>query len=149
MKPDSTAVCAGVLTNGGLNATTTMTPGLGTVQSVEAGGAYACAIQNNNTLKCWGGYADGGYPLGKVKAVSAGAVHACAILSDDTVMCWWVINLIWPTKALKIAFSIHAACGVFHSCGLTHSYPAVARLQRLVQPACGLQVFICKAPYYM
>jgi alpha-tubulin suppressor-like RCC1 family protein len=82
-------------------------------KSLAAGAGFACAILDNNTLKCWGGNDRGQLGQGNttsvgttpgslgdalqaialgtgrtVKAVTAGAAHACAILDNDTVKCW-------------------------------------------------------------
>ncbi|MFT3772671.1 MAG: MopE-related protein [Minicystis sp.] len=87
-----------------------------TAKAVSAGGHHACAILNDNTVKCWGDnsyYGRGNLGLGDTahrgdnagemgdnlptvnlgtgktaKAISAGGDHNCAILNDDTVKCW-------------------------------------------------------------
>jgi len=83
-----------------------------TATAVSAGGAHACALLDNGTVKCWGSGAQGqlgqdstvalgdqagemaGLPavnLGAGRtatAVTTGAIHSCARLDDDTVKCW-------------------------------------------------------------
>lgn len=84
-----------------------------TVQSLSFSGSSACAILNDNTVKCWGDNAAGTLGLGDVlnrgdnagemgdnlptvdlgtgktaTAISVGAGSACAILNDGSVKCW-------------------------------------------------------------
>ena len=84
-----------------------------TAKQITVGWAHACAILNDDTLKCWGynafgqlGYGDidnRGDEAGEMgdnlptvdlgngktaKEVSAGFYHTCAILNDDTMKCW-------------------------------------------------------------
>jgi E3 ubiquitin-protein ligase HERC3 len=86
-----------------------------TAKAVAVGGSHACAILNNDQVKCWGrnffihgqlGLGDdvdrGGRPgeMGDVlptvnlgtgrtaKQLSAAADHTCAILDNDKVKCW-------------------------------------------------------------
>jgi alpha-tubulin suppressor-like RCC1 family protein len=84
-----------------------------TAKLVRAGGGFACAILDNDTLKCWGNNNDGqlgqgdrvsrglaptelgdalpAIPLGTgrtAKALAAGAWHVCALLDNSTVKCW-------------------------------------------------------------
>jgi alpha-tubulin suppressor-like RCC1 family protein len=84
-----------------------------TAKLVSAGGAFACAILDDNTTKCWGGNGSGQLGLGDinsrgdgagemdaalpvvllgtgrtVKTLSAGGTHVCAILDDSTTKCW-------------------------------------------------------------
>ena len=82
-------------------------------KSISTGAQHACAILDDNTLKCWGlnqrgqlGYGDTStrkapettttVNLGQdrtAKAVSTGNEHTCAILDDDSVKCWGLNNL--------------------------------------------------------
>ena len=78
---------------------------------LDAGDVHACAILDNDTVRCWGfggngrlGYGNttdigdtetpgsvGPVDLGvgrTAKAITAGASHTCALLDDDTVRCW-------------------------------------------------------------
>jgi alpha-tubulin suppressor-like RCC1 family protein len=82
-------------------------------KAVIAGSNFACAILDNDTLKCWGANNDGQLGQGDTtarglapselgnalpainlgtgrtpKAVVAGATHACALLDNATVKCW-------------------------------------------------------------
>jgi len=81
------------------------------LESVEAGGAYTCALAADSTAYCWGwdgtgqlGAAASGScatssgptpcsrePValaGKFTAISAGTLHTCAIAADSTAFCW-------------------------------------------------------------
>jgi alpha-tubulin suppressor-like RCC1 family protein len=84
-----------------------------TAKAIAAGYTHACAILNDNTLKCWGGNAGGQLGLGDTnhrgdvanemgdllpivplgtgrtaKAISIGAYTTCAILDNNTLKCW-------------------------------------------------------------
>jgi alpha-tubulin suppressor-like RCC1 family protein len=84
-----------------------------TVKSASAGNNHACAVLDDNTLKCWGFNSRGQLGLGdttdrgvntgqmgdwlptvelgagrSARAVAAGANHTCALLDNDTVKCW-------------------------------------------------------------
>ncbi len=84
-----------------------------TAKSISAGGSHACAILDNNTLKCWGYNQDGELGLGDLdyrgdapnemgdnlpvvnlgtgrtaKKVSCTGHHTCALLDNNTVKCW-------------------------------------------------------------
>jgi alpha-tubulin suppressor-like RCC1 family protein len=81
-----------------------------TAKALATGKKHACAILDNDTVKCWGtntygqlGSGDtisqfypiiGTYPtvdLGTgrtAKAITAGSFHTCAILDNDTLKCW-------------------------------------------------------------
>ena len=87
-----------------------------TAQSLVLGNTHACAILNDNSLRCWGYDVDGRLGVGgsgssfclqgrfnpcrksptavnlgqnkTAKFVALGDRHTCAILNDDTVRCW-------------------------------------------------------------
>ena len=86
-----------------------------TAKQVVTGSDYTCAILNDDTVKCWGGYGDAailGYgrnlddgsappttdtlDFGEddeeqpktAKQISAGTGHTCSILNDDSLVCW-------------------------------------------------------------
>ncbi len=84
-----------------------------TAKSVSVGHSHACAVLDNNTLKCWGegeygqlGQGDNndrggrnkptiaetpGINLGNTRtalSVSAGSEHTCAVLDTEKVKCW-------------------------------------------------------------
>lgn len=83
------------------------------VTAIASGGSHACALLDNQTLKCWGDNSFGQLGIGstksrgasvgdlgdalpavylgadaKVLAVACGTFHTCALLADDTVKCW-------------------------------------------------------------
>ena len=84
-----------------------------TAKAIGAGNLHTCAILDNDSVKCWGGNADGqigagdridwgdlpeemgdGLPtvdLGTsrtARAISAGDAHTCALLDNGNVKCW-------------------------------------------------------------
>lgn len=84
-----------------------------TVKALATGGYHACAILDNDSVKCWGantsgnlglgdtnhrsaGAAELGNALGSVslgtgrtaKAITAGGGFSCAVLDDGSVKCW-------------------------------------------------------------
>jgi len=89
---------------------------LGSGRSAKAvGGGYlhACALLDDDSVKCWGGNSQGQLGLGdttlrgtaqgqmgddllpvdlgpgrSAKALAVGSYHACALLDDDSVKCW-------------------------------------------------------------
>ena len=82
-----------------------------TAKAVSVGYAHTCAILDDDSLKCWGSYANGRLGLGgtitsdqqtpaavdlgagrTAKAIAAGHSHTCAILDDDNLKCWGANN---------------------------------------------------------
>ena len=88
---------------------------LGGVTQISAGGFHACALLEDETVRCWGfnsginegalgdgtatdrtnpvqvlasGSTQGSNVLEDVTQISAGARHTCALLSDETLRCW-------------------------------------------------------------
>lgn len=84
-----------------------------TVKALATGGYHACAILDNNTVKCWGSNGSGALGLGDTnhrsagaaemgnalpvvslgtgrtaKAITAGGGYSCAILDNGAVKCW-------------------------------------------------------------
>lgn len=84
-----------------------------TVKDIVAGQAHACALLDDDTVKCWGNNQFGQLALGdtdargrkasdmganlpaasigtgrKAKHIFAGGNHSCAVLDDATVRCW-------------------------------------------------------------
>ena len=84
-----------------------------TAKQVAVGSSFACAILNDDTVKCWGAGGNGRLGHGDnnnrnapestdtvdfgsddegqaltAKYISLGEYHACAILSDDSLKCW-------------------------------------------------------------
>jgi len=112
---DSTVRCWGLNTNGqlGNNTTTqsttavqvkaTATTNLTGVSSIALGGAFACAVLTDSTVRCWGlgtsGQLGNGAALSSnlpvtvtglsgVTAITAGGTTACALLNTGAVKCW-------------------------------------------------------------
>lgn len=73
----------------------------------DLGGAHACAVQRDRSVRCWGkgssgrlgstgtsdllsgaGGAPSAPPVGPVTAVSSGDAHTCALTNAATVRCW-------------------------------------------------------------
>lgn len=83
-------------------------PGLSNIRAIAAGHYFACALQADGTVACWGSDEYGqigsapqamcGFPcsptpsvvpnLGNVTAITAGDEFACALIADGTVRCW-------------------------------------------------------------
>ena len=84
-----------------------------TARTIATGAAHACALLDNNSVKCWGngvygvlGYSDttsrgtttasmgdalAAVDLGTGRSalmITAGAQHSCALLDNDTAKCW-------------------------------------------------------------
>jgi cysteine-rich repeat protein len=84
-----------------------------TASAIAAGLAHACALLNDDSVKCWGANERGQLGLGDTlhrgdgpnemgdsllavdlgagktaSAIAAGAVHTCALLNDSRVKCW-------------------------------------------------------------
>ena len=85
-----------------MNSAVTVSGGLNSL-SITAGAQHACAIQTDQTVKCWGRNAEGQLGDGTntrrptpvsvtgvtgAIALSAGASHTCALLMDRSVVCW-------------------------------------------------------------
>ncbi len=70
-------------------------------KTIVSGESHACALLDNNTVKCWGNNTLGqlGHPSGGIVdlgvgrtavEVAVGENHTCAILDDGSVKCWGV-----------------------------------------------------------
>ncbi|ACO64999.1 regulator of chromosome condensation RCC1 [Micromonas commoda] len=78
-----------------------------TAKSVAAGSGNACAILDDDSMKCWGEndygvlgtgnvlYSSNNLPTGvalpsgrTAKSVSMGSLNVCAVLDDDSIWCW-------------------------------------------------------------
>ena len=99
----------------------------GTAKRLSSGQSHACAILNDDTVRCWGldstGQAGGnsGIPnLGGKTAteIAAGDRLSCAILSDDTVKCWGKQVLIKDTPTAFVGTPTGIAAGSKHACAL-------------------------------
>jgi E3 ubiquitin-protein ligase HERC3 len=124
-----------------------------TVKTVSLGDDFACAVLDNNSVKCWGRNNTGQLGLGDTnnrgdsagemgdslptvhlgtgrtaKTVTTGQFHACALLDNDSVKCWGS-NVAGTTTASMgdnlpaINFGAgrsvkQLASGIFHNCVL-------------------------------
>lgn len=75
---------------------------------------HACALNKDNSVKCWGNGPGKGpqtsAPAGlKAKSIAIATFFNCAVLMDDTVQCWGAIdrNPPTPTKAKLVAAINH------------------------------------------
>jgi alpha-tubulin suppressor-like RCC1 family protein len=61
-----------------------------TYLSVSAGAGHTCAIQQDQTVVCWGLDSTGqaSPPEGTFKQLSSGLHYTCGIRTDDTMACW-------------------------------------------------------------
>ena len=76
-----------------------------TAKAIATGSEHACAILDDDSLKCWGRNSHGQLGLGHenpqtspatvdlgnnhtAKAITGGYRHTCAILDDDSLKCW-------------------------------------------------------------
>jgi alpha-tubulin suppressor-like RCC1 family protein len=115
---DNSARCwgqnlSGQLGNGSfITSTTPVVVNLGagrTAKMIRAGIAHACAILDDNSLKCWGENDNGQLGNGTIidsstpllvnlglgrtaKYVGVGQMHSCAILDDNSLKCWGFNN---------------------------------------------------------
>ena len=66
------------------------TPPSGKFASVSAGENYACGIQADGTIACWGDntYGEATPPAGVFTSISAGVSTGCGVRADSTVACW-------------------------------------------------------------
>ena len=62
----------------------------GVYQQLSAGFAHVCAIDDGQSLKCWGDdtYGQTKAPTGSFKFVTSGDYHSCAVATDGHVECW-------------------------------------------------------------
>lgn len=92
-------------------------------ESVDCGKTFACAIDEDSEISCWGYDGDSGGdgrtypPAGLYKQISAGYQHACAIAQDDTLVCWGndSVGQASPTDGYYIDVSAGFGC----SCAIT------------------------------
>jgi alpha-tubulin suppressor-like RCC1 family protein len=80
--------------------------GISGVKAIDSGRGYTCAIDEKDTVKCWGLNASGElgdgttapfdpspHPvagLGAVRGIASGDSHTCATLEDRSVSCWGI-----------------------------------------------------------
>ncbi len=110
--PDGGANLSGPVGAGG--SPTTGASGL--FVSVSAGYHGACALKTDNTIACWGTWAN---PGGTFKTVSVGGSWPCGLRADGTVICWTDSGAIvgsgftYPTGTFaSLSVGYARACGV-------------------------------------
>ena len=110
--PDGGANLSGPVGAGG----SPTTGASGPFVSVSAGYQGACALKTDNTIACWGTWAN---PGGTFKAVSVGGSWPCGLRADGTVICWTNSGAIvgsgftYPTGTFaSLSVGYVRACGV-------------------------------------
>ncbi len=116
----------GHLSCGGTIEGVPVTPPAGMFRTVSSGDWQSCAIDDVNTLRCWGTlYTPNADPLfgptieappGTFRAVAAGGALICGIRMDDTLVCWGDDGAIAgiPTSGTFTAI----AAGTMHGCAI-------------------------------
>lgn len=73
-------------------------------RNLAVGSSFACIINNDNTVSCWGKSNYFGsvpysqtpsviFDLSNVTSISAGYYHVCSINTDDEIHCWGINNI--------------------------------------------------------
>ena len=120
---------------------------LADVASIDAGGAFTCAVTTAGALYCWGSNSSGylGLPTTTVNVsratlviasgvsqVATGNSHSCALMTDQTVKCWGLNNYgalgngstsqigaqSTPTLVGDLSGATAIAVGGLHSCAI-------------------------------
>jgi alpha-tubulin suppressor-like RCC1 family protein len=114
--------------------------------SVQAAYAFACALDVDGAVWCWGDNARGqlgdgglgtrahaaraqlssGEPLGNVTQLSVGHAHACAVIGGSEVRCWGANedgrigdgSEIARNRAVMVTAGTAVGAGPFHTCAL-------------------------------
>jgi hypothetical protein len=105
------------------------------VASIDAGGAFTCAVTTEGALYCWGSNSVSRATLvidSGVSQVATGNTHSCALMTDQTVKCWGQNNygalgngstdqvgVQWrPTLVGALSGATAIAVGGLHSCAI-------------------------------
>ena len=94
----------------------------GSFKMVSSGGVNTCAIENNDSVRCWGFVGEGQYfpPSGQFKDIDVGGWHMCGVRVDGTVECWGR-ETSWETTGTPDGEFVQVEAGYFHSCGMRDS----------------------------
>ena len=113
-------------------------------QAVTVGGRHACSLQQDATVRCWGGNDYGEVGMGTttqvystpvnpgltgVGQISAGDGYTCAVLQTGSIFCWGLNDYGQlgdgsttqrnsPTKVVGITNAVSVAVGRYHSCAI-------------------------------
>ncbi len=113
-------------------------------QAVTVGGRHACSLQQDATVRCWGGNAYGEVGMGTttqvystpvnpgltgVRQISAGDGYTCAVLQTGSIYCWGLNDYGQlgdgsttqrnsPTKVVGITTAVSVEVGRNHSCAI-------------------------------
>jgi alpha-tubulin suppressor-like RCC1 family protein len=114
------------------------------VQQVDAGLDFTCAVHRDGTVSCWGRNDAGQLGNGTIRSstaplwvdgvagavdISAGDAHACAVLGDGTVRCWGTnengslgdgtqVSRRRPVEVVGLTNAASISVGRRHSCAL-------------------------------
>lgn len=112
-------------------------------QSVTVGGRQVCSLQQDATVRCWGGNTYGELGVGSttnsstptnpgltgVKQIAAGDGYTCAVLQSGSVYCWGLNDYGQlgdgtttqrnsPTKVVGITNALSVEVSRFHTCAI-------------------------------
>ena len=112
-------------------------------QGVTVGGRQACSLQQDATVRCWGGNTYGELGIGSttnsstpanpgltgVRQISAGDGYTCAVLQTGSIYCWGLNDSGQlgdgtnsqrnsPTKVVGITNAVSVEAGRYHTCAI-------------------------------
>jgi len=112
-------------------------------QAVTVGGRQACSLQQDATVRCWGGNTYGELGIGSttnsstpanpgltgVRQISAGDGYTCAVMQTGSIYCWGLNDTGQlgdgtttqrnsPTKVVGITNAVSVQAGRFHTCAI-------------------------------
>ena len=95
----------------------------GRFSQVSVGGSFACALQSDGAVVCWGNNGAGQLspPMGPFKSVTTGDSHGCAQhAADNSVVCWGNNRDGQATSPTSVYFDVSA--GGDRTCVLGYDY---------------------------
>lgn len=112
-------------------------------QAVTVGGRQVCSLQQDATVRCWGGNTYGELGIGSttnsstpanpgltgVRQISAGDGYTCAVLQTGSIYCWGLNDTGQlgdgtttqrnaPTKVVGITNAVSVEVGRYHTCAI-------------------------------